>query len=86
MLSKSVRLPSGLSPLVSLLVGHCVPLLVVVGHCVRLVSLLFLFSPFLLVIVSALSPFCLPLSLVLSSFLLGTVSVLSPFCFLVSPL
>ena len=74
-----VRLPSGLSFLVSLLVGHCVRLVslysffvsglvsLLVGHCVRLVSLL---SPFVSSLVS---------------FLLGTVSVLSPLCFLLSP-
>ena len=81
-----VRLPSGLSPLVSLLVGHCVPLLV--GHCARLVSILSLspvLSPFLWVIVSVLSPFCFLLSPFLSPFLLIVVSVLSPFCYLLSP-
>ena len=59
MLSKSVRLaggqrvrlPSGLSLLVSLLVGHCVPLLA--GHRVRLVSLLF---PFVSLLVSLVVP------------------------------
>ena len=79
-----VRLPSGLSPFVSLLVGHCV----------RLVSrFFFLLSP------SALSPFCIPLSPAFSSFfslllpfasvLVGhcvcLVSLLSPFVSLVGP-
>ena len=41
----------------------------------------FFLSPFLLVIVSALSQFCLPFV----SFLFVIVSVLSPFCFLLSP-
>ena len=59
-----------------------VTLSLLVGHCVRLVSLL---SPFVSPItVSALSPFCLPLSPFLSLFLLVIVSaalslVLSPF-------
>ena len=94
MLSKSVRLaagqrvrlPSGLSPIVSLLFGHCV----------RLVFLLSpVLPPFLSVTVSALSlvcllvstlsPSCLPLSRVLSPFLLVTVSGLSPFCLLLFP-
>ena len=94
-----VRLPSGLSPFVSLLVGHCVRLVsllstfallvsLLVGHCVRLVSLCLLLppflspvlSPFLLVTVSTLSPFCLHLSPFLSPFLLVTVSALSPCC------
>ena len=54
----------------------------VVGHCVRLVSLPFRFVSLLvswLVIVSALSHFCLPLSPVLSPFLLVTVFALSSF-------
>ena len=50
-----VRLPSGLPPSVSLLVGHlCPPCFPPVSLCLR--------SPFLLVIVSTLSPFCLLLS------------------------
>ena len=48
-----------------------VPLLV--GHCVRLFPLLFLLSPFLLVLVSALSPF-------LSPFVSGLVSLLVGHC------
>ena len=64
MLSKSlclaagqrVRLPSGLSPFVSLLVGHCVRLVsLLVGHCVRLVPLL---SPFVSGLVSLLVGHC----------------------------
>ena len=78
-----VRLVSLLSPFVSGLAS------LLVGHCVRLVSLPSLLSPclspFLLVTVSALSPFCLPLSHLLSPFLLVTVSALYPFCFLLSP-
>ena len=89
---------SALSPfvsgLVSLLVRHCVHLVsllspfvsLLVGHCVCLVSLLSpVLSPFLLVTVSALSPFCFLLTSFLSPFLLVTVSALfvghlSPFC------
>ena len=63
MLSKSVRLPSGLSPFVSLLVGHWVCLVsllvslvsLLVGHCVRLV---FLLSPFVSGLVSLLVGHC----------------------------
>ena len=105
MLSKSVRLaagqrvrlPSGLSPLVCVLVGHCVPLLV--GHCVRLVSLLF---PFVSLLVSLLVDHCVRLVSLLLSFVsflspscwslcphrplcLPLSPVLSPFCFLLSP-
>ena len=74
-----VRLPSGLSPLVSLLVGHCVPLLV--GHCVRLVSLLFPFV-FLLVPLLVGHVSILSLSPVLFPFLghcVRLVSLLFPF-------
>ena len=78
MLSKSVRLvagqrvrlPSGLSPLVSVLVGHCVPLLV--GHCVRLVSLLF---PFVSLLASLLVGHCVRLVSLHSFFVSGLVSL-----------
>ena len=81
MLSKSlrlaagqrVRLPSGLSPLVSLLVGHCVPLLV--GHCVRLVSI---HSFFVSGFVSLLFPFVFLLVVRVVFFLFLFVSGLVP--------
>ena len=91
MLSKSVRLaagqrvglPSGLSPFLSLCVGHCVRLCIPSVFFCPPSCLASCWS--LWVIVSVLSPFCFLLSPFLSPFLLVIVFILSPFCFLLSP-
>ena len=89
-----VRLPSGLSPFVSLLVGHCVRLVsrFFPFVSIRLVSLLYPFVSglFFLLLTSASFCFrscwslCLP-CLPSVSLCFSCWSVLRPFCFLLSP-